>query len=418
MVDVAGARHTEGQEGAGSIPDLRGDIRPLIPKLGLRNYWYPAIAKRKIPTRRPIKVRVMGEDLCFFKGDRGQAAAIRDICPHRGASISEGTCHYKGTVSCSYHGWTFNEQGKNVAVLSEGPESKICGLPGTEAKLYPTRDLKGIVFVWMGDQAPAPIEEDVPEEFFDPDAYILYNERVHWDTNWAISLENYFDAHFCYLHRDDIQSLLGSPRHSFRATTENVAPAFTGNGFTYASPQTEPGPAQDVHPNGWKWPKHRFRRFWAWAFVPFFSLTRVPAPVPKNAQSWGSDMRLPGMVRVPGAFIVDKLRPPQRRFRYGGAGVVGRMTRWPVAIEEDRCRMWYFHYTRPRTWLHRLWHKFLYLSLYKWVVEYNFSAQDGSVMPNQRWDTPEMLAPTDFGVVQWRKLVVIKHFGGRDAPFR
>ncbi|HLZ70355.1 MAG TPA: hypothetical protein VKV26_10660 [Dehalococcoidia bacterium] len=36
--------------------------------------------------------------------------------------------------------------------------------------VFPTRTLKGIVFVWMGqdEREPAPIEEDVPEEFFDP----------------------------------------------------------------------------------------------------------------------------------------------------------------------------------------------------------------------------------------------------------
>ena len=30
--------------GHGAIPKLSGDIRPLVPKLGLRNYWYPAVA--------------------------------------------------------------------------------------------------------------------------------------------------------------------------------------------------------------------------------------------------------------------------------------------------------------------------------------------------------------------------------------
>ena len=31
-----------------AIPKLSGDIRPLIPKLGLHNYWYPAIVERKV----------------------------------------------------------------------------------------------------------------------------------------------------------------------------------------------------------------------------------------------------------------------------------------------------------------------------------------------------------------------------------
>jgi hypothetical protein len=38
-------------------------------------------------------------------------------------------------------------------------------------------------------------------------------------------------------------------------------------------------------------------------------------------------------------------------------------------------------------------------------------------MLNQRYDTPEKLSGTDAEVIQWRKLVVTKHFGGRDAPF-
>jgi hypothetical protein len=40
-----------------------------------------------------------------------------------------------------------------------------------------------------------------------------------------------------------------------------------------------------------------------------------------------------------------------------------------------------------------------------------------SVMLNLRYDTPEKLSVTDAEVVQWRRLVVTKHFGGRDHPF-
>ena len=41
-----------------------------------------------------------------------------------------------------------------------------------------------------------------------------------------------------------------------------------------------------------------------------------------------------------------------------------------------------------------------------------------SVMLHQVWDAPEKLSGTDAEVVQWRKLVVTKHFGGRNAPFQ
>ena len=38
-------------------------------------------------------------------------------------------------------------------------------------------------------------------------------------------------------------------------------------------------------------------------------------------------------------------------------------------------------------------------------------------MLNQRYDTPEKLSGTDAEVIQWRRLVVTKEFGGRNAPF-
>ncbi len=38
-------------------------------------------------------------------------------------------------------------------------------------------------------------------------------------------------------------------------------------------------------------------------------------------------------------------------------------------------------------------------------------------MLNLVYDVPEKLSGTDAEVVQWRKLVVTKHFGGRNARF-
>jgi phenylpropionate dioxygenase-like ring-hydroxylating dioxygenase large terminal subunit len=414
MVDVLGPdQQSKTERSTTEVPNLRGDIRHLIPVMGLRNYWYPAIAKRRIPKRRPTQVKMLGEDICIYRGAREQAVAVRDVCPHRGARLSEGTCHWKGTVSCPYHGWTFDEQGKNVAVLSEGPDSKICGKPGTEAKLFPTQEMKGVVFVWIGDEEPAPIEEDVPEEFFDPKSSIIFSDHTYWKTNWAIALENYFDAHPNYLHRDDIQALLGRPGLAPRATVESTNARFSGNGFMYSGPRAaQTFAAHDAYPSGLKWPKHRFRKMWAWFFVPFFSYTRVPAPPAKNPDWWGSDLHLPGMARVG-----YTRAPGQGRLRFGGGGFLGKMTRQVIAVEPDLTRLWYFHYTQPANWVQKQWHKLLYRLFYKWAGELSFSAQDGSVMPNQLWDTPEMLSPTDFGVVQWRKLVVTKHFAGRNGKF-
>jgi phenylpropionate dioxygenase-like ring-hydroxylating dioxygenase large terminal subunit len=375
---------------------LSRDLRPLIPKLGLRNYWYPAISARQVSARKPVQVKMLGEDVCFFRGTQGTVVALTDICPHRGARLSEGRCHFQGTVACPYHGWVYDEHGKNVAVLSEGPQSRVCGKPGTEAKVYPTRELKGVVFVWIGDDDVAPIEEDVPEEFFDPDAFILHGV-TYWPVNWEIGLENSMDSHVNYLYRNALL-MLRTPFARRGATGEQLI--FVGNGFS-GDPQAEyftrQQPAQDEYAAlGWKWPQHNYRRFWTWLFAPFVKHALQQIPAPKTAR-WAPGHRLPGMYRT--QFMVDFY------------------TRQTVAVEENLTRLWYFHYIRPRHAAQRVWRTVMYYLLHKWVVEYNFSRQDASVMLNQRYDAPEKLSGTDAEVIQWRRLIVTKHLGGRNASF-
>ena len=389
------SRSVNGETVNGAIPKLSGDIRPLIPALGLRNYWYPAIAERRVGRRRPVKVSMLGEELCLFRSADGGVVAIQDVCPHRGARLSEGHCHYRGTVACPYHGWVYDESGKNVAVLSEGPDSGVCGKPGTEARAFPTRTLKGVVFVWIGDGDPAPIEDDVPEEFFDDQALILTGQ-VDWRCNWEVALENSMDSHVNYVHRN----ALVVARAGFIARgAQGEHPIFVGNGFggdVAESNYVRRSPTQDVYVNGWRWPKSNHRRYWTWLFRPFVERARRNIPPPRSPR-WCGGHHLPGMFRAEFAYDL--------------------YTRMCVPVEEKLTRVWYYHYLRPTSPLARVWQCALYFVLHRWIIEYNFSRQDERVMLNQRYDTPEKLSGTDAEVIQWRRLVVTKHYGGRDAPF-
>ncbi|MBM3939894.1 MAG: Rieske 2Fe-2S domain-containing protein [SAR202 cluster bacterium] len=400
MVDVVQRAAGQGpMSGAEKVPNLNGDIRHLIPKLGLRNYWYPLITAKRVPKRRPIQLRLLGEDLVVFRDKRGEAVTLTDICPHRGARLSEGHVHWAGTVACPYHGWVFDEEGRNVAVLSEGPESRVCGKPGTEAKKYPTRTLKGMVFVWIGEEQSAPIEEDVPEEFFDDDSLILFGEG-YWTCNWEVALENSMDAHVNYLHRNALVVLRGE---YYSRVAAGEYPVYVANGF--AGDVTKVGrmtPSDknayfDHYPNGWRWPKSNWRRLWTWALK--WNVMGAQRNVPSaRSPRWSGGHHLPGMFRAEFAYDL--------------------YTRMVVPVEEKLSRLWYYHCTRPRNGLQRWWHTVLYYIYHRWMIEWNFSMQDNSVMNNQRYDTPEFLSRTDAEVVQWRRLVVTKAFGGRKAEYQ
>jgi len=62
----------------------------------------------KSPREPPKKVGVNGEDIAIFNID-GQYLAIGDICPHRGAPLSEGFVE-AGKVFCPWHCFDFNLQ--------------------------------------------------------------------------------------------------------------------------------------------------------------------------------------------------------------------------------------------------------------------------------------------------------------------
>ena len=132
-----------------------------LPELGLRNYWYPVMAAWRLG-RKPKALKILGEDIAIFR-DGGKLYALSERCPHRGARLSQGKCLYpgSGTLSCSYHGWTFSgETGLCIAKLMEGPDAPMSRQ--ASVKSYPVRELRGAVWVFVR-RYQAPPQNEVPE---------------------------------------------------------------------------------------------------------------------------------------------------------------------------------------------------------------------------------------------------------------
>ena len=73
---------------------------------GLTEYWYPVLPSRQLG-RRFRSVRLLGRDVVLIR-DGGRIFALDDRCPHRHVPLSLGRKEFPGTVSCAYHGWTFD----------------------------------------------------------------------------------------------------------------------------------------------------------------------------------------------------------------------------------------------------------------------------------------------------------------------
>src|SRR5438046_3274934 len=50
-------------------PLSTADIRQLIPALGLKEYWYPALEAKAVKGK-PVGLKICGVDLVFFRGQQ------------------------------------------------------------------------------------------------------------------------------------------------------------------------------------------------------------------------------------------------------------------------------------------------------------------------------------------------------------
>jgi phenylpropionate dioxygenase-like ring-hydroxylating dioxygenase large terminal subunit len=381
-----------------SKPRVR-DLRDFIPELGLTDYWYPAILERRIGTKKPVRVTLLSQDVTFFRAADGSVAAVSDVCPHRGARLSHGSCHFKGTITCPYHAWTFDETGECVAVLGEGPESVIPGRPDARVRRYPTETRHGMVFVWIGEGAPAPIAEDIPAEFFLPDFSVHY-KTVVWNCNWRPAIENILDAHVFYVHRKSIEfffmgrdafvsaSRFGPRRPKPEVVNERAVGFNIENPVVPAKRMSERErhlAYQERYPGlgGALWPKSSLRLHWHDAVALF---RRKPPKPLLNDREWSSAFHLPGYTRFDfGSFIY---------------------TRASVPIDATHTRVFYFFSTRSNTILGRLYQTVRFYLWKDWTMHTNFSGQDQVVVEPQSYAHPEHLSPTDIFPVAIRRLIL------------
>jgi carbazole 1,9a-dioxygenase terminal dioxygenase component len=174
--------------------------RPYLEaKLGFRNHWYPVLFSHDLDGDTPKPVKVLGERVLLRRVD-GRVYAVEDRCAHRRVPFSAKLeCYTQETVTCWYHGFTYNfRDGKLVQVLTEPG----CVLIGKMAiKTYPVQEAQGMIFVFVGDGEPPAIQEDVPPGFLNADL-AARGIRREVKSNWRLGTENGFDTTHIYIHRN------------------------------------------------------------------------------------------------------------------------------------------------------------------------------------------------------------------------
>jgi nitrite reductase/ring-hydroxylating ferredoxin subunit len=387
------ADHTEQSQGASDAQESESSnqIGPFdyCPKLGFREYWYPALNIRQV-NRRPVRLTMLGEELVFFRDRNGKVVALSDWCPHRNARLSMGRIEFRGTITCPYHGYTFDGTGECVAGLIESPNSHF--IRKLKARKYPTAESLGIVFVWMGQTEPVPLEDDIPKEVLDTSFSGSRFLRIKvWSANWTEPVAQGIDFHEFYLHhtRPSFWRIVNVRLPFFRPRvicTGGVRLVGRGTDHVEAIMADERREQTFFPGVGAMWPQST-----KWWLLSWDGNRGTPG-VGRPLADWDHNAELPSKIRT----------------------IIGPSIhlRWMVPVDEENTRVWTFTLVRtPRSRLHKLW-QFLWYHLYRKpaiVIDTNEN-EDRVVFEkgNLNLDLPQRLGPLDAALMYFRRNMAMR----------
>ena len=333
-----------------------GDFRlPPMPARGMRNYWYPVMFSGKLG-KKPARIKALGEEIVLVR-HQGKPHALLNRCPHRGAPLHLGFMPAPGILACSFHGFSFDvTNGKCVALLTEGPDSPACGK--ISVKAFPTEERYGLIWVFIGEGTPPPLDDDVPELMREPDAVIVGMYNV-WNGHWRVTCDTGIDVtHPAVLHR----------KHPLLRFV--MLPAFLKVGSHRDGPWLNVV-YEDVHfegdfPRIGRWPRDlRFRR---------------------KTKGIAISIRLPGIVRI---------------------GYPDSYThfRWGIPIDEKSTLNLQLLVLRARG-LKALGFRLYYYLFEKWRYHVSFQKDDKIMSEAIERFSPEYLTQADSIIVKWRRMAL------------
>ena len=131
----------------------------------IRNAWYVAAWADEI-SDRPLARRICNEPVVLYRDAAGKAAALIDMCCHRGAPLHMGKVTEQG-IECGYHGLVFGTDGACVRIPGQDriPER-------ARVRSFPLVEQDGFLWIWPGDAAKA-----------DPASIVRYpwhNDAANW----------------------------------------------------------------------------------------------------------------------------------------------------------------------------------------------------------------------------------------------
>jgi phenylpropionate dioxygenase-like ring-hydroxylating dioxygenase large terminal subunit len=192
-------------------------------------------------------MEAVGRPVLITRDKDGRVHAFLNVCAHRGAPVAEdghGNC---ARFTCPYHGWTFANDGRLIAVADREKFGEL-DKAGRGLTELPAREKNGLIFVVLTPGAAIDVDRFYGRFLDDYEAlgvkdWTFYGSRVIEGANWKVAYDGYLEGyHFAQLHPQTI-----NPRTFSNVTHYEASGPHLRIGF----PQRSIGKLREVPKERW-----------------------------------------------------------------------------------------------------------------------------------------------------------------------
>jgi phenylpropionate dioxygenase-like ring-hydroxylating dioxygenase large terminal subunit len=109
-----------------------------------KKFWYVVAESHELDRNAVLGRQLLDEWLVCFRARNGRPVILRDRCLHRSGRLSKGYAS-NGRLTCPYHGWIYDEEGKVEKMPAAGPE--YSGERGLCARMFESCEADGYICV-------------------------------------------------------------------------------------------------------------------------------------------------------------------------------------------------------------------------------------------------------------------------------
>jgi phenylpropionate dioxygenase-like ring-hydroxylating dioxygenase large terminal subunit len=147
----------------------------------------------------------LGVPVLIARGKDGVVRAFLNVCTHRGnvlAMAEHGNCR---GFSCTYHGWTFANDGRLIGV-ADSPKFGEIDKSARNLRELPCAERGGLIFAALSPDATIDVDDYYGQMLPDLDRYGFKDwhycgKREIFGANWKIAYDGYLEGyHFAAAH--------------------------------------------------------------------------------------------------------------------------------------------------------------------------------------------------------------------------